>query len=224
MILAAHQPQFLPWLGYFDKMRRADVFVLLDDVQFKKNEWQNRNSIWSRQGPQWLTVPCLQQFPQEVRAVEINNTVAWRLKQERTLKQTYAKARHFERYWKPWQDMYARFWDRLLDLNLYTIETLAAALGVTTRRELSSALGVEGNATARLVEICRKLGADVYLAGSGGRAYMELELFERAGIKVVFQDYVHPQYPQFSGPFLPNLSAIDLLFHCGSEAAKILPG
>lgn len=222
MILSAHQPQFLPWPGYFDKMLRCDVFVLLDDVQFKKNEWQNRNRVWSAGGGQWLTVPVLHRFGAEIREVPVNNAVSWREKQLKTLRQTYSKAPCFSGYFEPWERMYGREWGRLLDINLYTVERLRAALRIDTRMELSSSLGVEGKATERLVNLCRKFGADTYLAGAGGREYMELPLFERAGVRVVFQEFRRPEYPQFGAAFVPNLTALDMVLHLGIEAADAL--
>ena len=222
MILAAHQPQFIPWLGYFDKMLHCDLFVLLDDVQFKKNEWQNRNKIWSREGGQWLTVPVLHVFPSEIRAVKINNTAAWKHKHVATLTQTYSHAAAFERSWEPWRKMYDQERASMLEINLYSIEELRKALGVTTPLKLSSGLGVEGRSTERLVALCRKAGADTYLAGAGGKDYMDMKLFEAAGIKVAFQDYPHPVYSQFGGSSVSHLSALDAVFHHGADAAKIL--
>jgi hypothetical protein len=222
MILAAHQPQFMPWLGYFEKMASADVFVLLDDVQFKKNEWQNRNRIWSRQGPQWLTVPVLHEFPCEIRNVRLNETTSWRYKHVQTITQVYGKARRFAEVWQPWEKLYETKPMTLCEINLRSIELLSAPLGVATKTVLSSTLGVEGKSTERLVNLCRKLGADEYLAGAGGHDYMDLSLFEKAGIKVSFQDYKHPVYEQFGGEFVSHLSAFDLICHYGGEAAKIM--
>jgi hypothetical protein len=218
MILAAHQPQFLPWLGYFDKMARADAFVLLDDVQFKKNEWQNRNKIWSREGGHWLTVPVVHGHLDEIRAVKLDETSAWRKKHLATLEQTYSRAKHFKAGWEPWRLMYEAPRESLLDINLYSIERVRDALGIKTPMPLSSTLAVEGKSTERLVNLCRKLGADTYLAGAGGRDYMDTSLFDKAGIKVAFQEYRHPVYEQFGGPFVSHLAAIDLLFHLGPDA------
>lgn len=222
MIVAAHQPQFIPWLGYFDKMLQCDLFVLLDDVQFKKNEWQNRNKIWSREGGQWLTVPVIHHFPSEIREVSINNTSAWKHKHAATLRQTYAHARFFDNVWPVWQKMYDADRTTLLDINLYSIDRLREALEVKTPMRLSSELGVEGRSTERLVNLCGKLGADTYLAGAGGKDYMDMALFEKAGIKVSFQDYPHPVYAQFDEVFVSHLSALDVVFHHGPAAPQVL--
>lgn len=221
MILAAHQPQFMPWLGYFDKMRRCDVFILLDDVQFKKNEWQNRNRVWSPEGWKWLTVPVLQHFPQGINTVRINNSVSWRDKHLKTLSQSYRAGAHYGEFSGAIEEMYSREWDSLCEINLHSIEMLRKALGVGTRIELSSKADSGGRSTLRLVKLCREFGADTYLAGAGGKDYMDMDLFKQAGIKVVFQEYSHPVYPQPGKTFIPGLSALDIIFNCGSEAAGI---
>src|SRR5208282_4712259 len=130
MILAAHQPQFCPWLGYFDKMRRADVFVLLDDVQFKKNEWQNRNRIKTTNGPAWFTVPVLHDFGQEIREVRINNTGDWQKKSQSTVMQSYARAKALPQATVFLEELFCRRWELLVDINLYTIRWLAERLKV----------------------------------------------------------------------------------------------
>ena len=96
MILAAHQPQYLPWMGYLDKISKADVFLILDDVQYKKNEWQNRNRIKAPNGPQWITVPVHYRFPQRIREVAIDNRPPWRRKHQEALRSSYARTPHFD--------------------------------------------------------------------------------------------------------------------------------
>ena len=221
MILAAHQPQFMPWLGYLDKMRHCDVFVILDDVQFKKNEWQNRNRIWSKTGPQWLTVPVLHKFPQNIDDVEINNLVNWREVHFKTIRQNYSGSAFWDVNKKEIEKFYSVKWTKLIDVNMESIIFLNKKLGINPDFRMSSELGAEGKSTERLVNICKKLGADTYLAGAGGKEYMDLPLFDKAGIKVVFQEYAHPRYAQPEGGFVPNLSALDILLNHGANAAGI---
>lgn len=221
MILAAHQPQFMPWMGYFDKMLHSDVFVLLDNVQFKKSEWQNRNRVLMNGAPSWLTVPVLHRFPQNINEVEINGAAGdWKSKHLKTLAQCYGKAGFFKEADAVARDIYGHEWKLLSPLNVATVESLKEALGIKTKLVLSSTLELEGTSTARLVDLCRKMGADTYLAGAGGHDYMDLSLFEKAGIKVIFQEYKHPEYVQGSAAFVPYLSALDLLFHCGTQKAR----
>ncbi len=222
MILSAHQPQFMPWLGYFDKIRRSGVFVVLDDVQFKKNEWQNRNRILCPREWQWLTVPVIHHFGQSISSVSVNNSVLWRQKHLKTLRQNYSSAPCYGGFIKFFEELYAREWNNLCGLNISSIEILCGLLDINTKIEISSSLGIKTKGSQRLVDICKKLGADTYLAGAGGKDYMDLGVFEQAGIKVVFQDYRHPVYFQNGKQFLPGLSALDIIFNCGDKAAEII--
>jgi hypothetical protein len=218
MILAAHQPQYLPWLGYLDKIDRADVFVLLDRVQFKKNEWQNRNRVKHARGWHWLTVPVRHRFPQAIDEVEIADP-RWRRKHRRSLEVTYGQAAHYRSEAERLEVIYGREWNDLLSLNVRTVRHLARRFGIETPILLGSEFEnvSESHADERLISLCRLLEADTYLAGAGGRGYMDLSRWRRAGIRVLFQDFHHPVYPQLHGPFVPGLSAVDLLLHCGPE-------
>ncbi len=225
MLCAIHQPQYLPWLGYFDKIAQADVFVFYDDTQFKKNEWQNRNRIKTAQGWQWLTVPVRHHFGQTIAETEINNNVNWRHKHWQALLSNYRKAPFFEQYAEGFQKAYEREWTHLGELNMYFVERLCEWLGVQTRFVRSSELGGDkGAATDALVHICQAVGANAYLSGAGGRDYVEAELFARAGISLTFQDYQHPVYPQLFGDFVSHLSIVDLLFNVGPDSLDVLRG
>lgn len=224
MILAAHQPQYLPWLGYFHKMDQADVFVLLDNVQYKKNEWQNRNRIKTVQGWQWLTVPVLYKFPEWINQVRINNRVDWCRKHFQALITNYSRAPFFGLYRDFFEETYRREWEMLVDLNLHLIRFLAGCLGITTELRLASDYELSQEPNRRLIELCKLLGADTYLAGQGGRDYMDLVQFEQAGVKVVFQEFNHPVYGQLYGDFLPFMSVVDLLFNQGLKSLEILRG
>ena len=223
MIAAIHQPQFMPWLGYFDKMDQADCFVLLDNVQFKKNEWQNRNRIKSAQGGIWLTVPVSYRFPARILEVEINQRVNWRRKHLQALRTNYARAPHWKEEEAFLEAFYARDWEALVEVNIASIEWLRARMGIGTRMLRASQMEeLSEEPTQRLVDICRAVGADAYLAGAGGRNYMDVDRFAGAGIAVIFQEYEHPVYPQLFGDFLSHLSALDLVLNCGEESGRIL--
>lgn len=224
MKVAIHQPQYLPWLGYFDKMDQVDAFVLLDTVQFKKNEWQNRNRIKTATGWQYLTVPILHRFPQRIGEVEINNRVPWARKHLQALISNYAPAPFFDVHRPFFEEVYHREWTLLLDLNLTILAYLVEVLKIRTKLVLASSLALpdrEG-ATDRLIAICQALGAESYLSGVGGKNYLDLRRFEEAGIQVLFQAFQCPHYPQRFGPFEPNLSMVDLLFNCGGDSLQIL--
>ncbi len=228
MICAIHQPQYLPWLGYFEKMARADVFVLLDNVQFKKNEWQNRNRIRSSQGWQWVTVPVLHDHGQLINEVKINPSVNWRAQHVRSIELNYMKAPFFKEYWPQIRPLYDEPWTGLNALNITLVKRLAGLLNIQTRLVLASEIAVASERTQRLIDICRELGCDTYLAGSGCAAYMDLELARASGLKVDVQAYVHPVYPQAWGrggdDFYPYMSTLDLLMNCGGSSLNVLRG
>lgn len=222
MKIAIHQPQYFPWLGYFDKIRQADRFVILDDVQYKKNEWQNRNRLKTAQGWQWLTVPVQYHFPETIRQVKINNTTDWRHKHQQAFLSDYGKAPHYKDYAPFLESLYSQNWENLAELNIHVVRELLKFLAIKTPVTLSSEIPVSGAATDRLVHICQKLGADHYLSGAGGEAYLDVQKFKDAGIRLSFQEYKHPSYPQLFGEFVSHLSVMDLLLNCGPKSLEVL--
>jgi hypothetical protein len=230
VIFAAHQPNFLPWLGFFDKIRRAERFVLVDHVQFARGDFQNRNKILTRDGPRWLTVPVRQRsrderiFEKEIDP-KTDRGMTWGQRVVETLRHAYARAPHFERTMPFFEDAFTRPWERLLDLNVHLIRHFLTRFEIATPIVLSTSLGeVEGQKSEMVLSLCKKVGATVYLSGSGGsREYLDTGLFERSGIEVRWQDFGHPRYPQLGvDDFNSHLSAIDLLMWCGPASAEIL--
>jgi len=226
MIIAIHQPQYIPWIGYFHKLDQSDVFVLLDNVQYKKNEWQNRNRIKTSHGWQWLTVPMNHRFPQMISEVRINNRVRWRQKHLHAVQTNYGKATFFKDYFPVLQEIWSQKWELLSPLNIHIIKRMAELLGIDTKLYVASDLGKDFafEPNRRLIEICNHFGAEVYLSGQGGKGYLDMELFGKEGIEVLIQEINHPNYQQLYGEFQPNLSIIDLLFNCGSEAINLIRG
>lgn len=225
MILAIHQPQFMPWLGYFDKIIKSEIFCFLDNVQFKKNEFQNRNKIKTRQGWMWLTVPVMYHYPEKINEVKVNNDIPWRKKHLKTLMTYYQKAPHFSNVFPHLENFYNKEEEYISLINVRSVLMLMGLLGVSRETPLASELGpLPEEPSERLAAICALLGADTYLSGAGGREYLNPEPFQRRGIKVIFQDFQHPHYPQLYGGFIANLSLLDLLFNCGPQSRKILEG
>ncbi|MFH1201746.1 MAG: WbqC family protein [Candidatus Omnitrophota bacterium] len=225
MIISIHQPQYLPWLGYFDKIDRSDMFVFLDDVQFKKNEWQNRNKIKTSKDWQWVSVPVMHKFPQQIRAVTINNDIDWPRQHLNALIINYNKAPYFGDYIDFFKTVYSERWTYLSELNISIIKSIVKILGIKTKLVRSCDLKQPGLATEHLINICKNLGADTYLSGEGGRLYLETEKFKKQGIELIFQDFRHPRYKQLyekKQPFIENLSIVDLLFNQGKESLSIL--
>jgi len=220
------QPGYLPWLGFFDQMRRADTFVYYDDVQYDAHGWRNRNRIKTQNGPMWLTVPVRHrgQGSPKILDVDIDNRTPWPRKHLMSLRQAYARAPFADRCLPALEELLHRKWERLVDLDIACAALLAEWLGVRRRVERSSALGIGGDRSERLVNICRHVGASQYLSGDAARSYLDVPLFERHGVRVEWQQYVHPTYPQLHGEFVPYLSALDLVLNCGDEAGLIAFG
>lgn len=223
MIVAVHQPHYLPWTGYFDKIDSADIFVLLDTVQFEKNGWQNRNRIKSSSGGMWLTVPVEHRFGASIGEKCIDRKQHWERKHRNALAACYSRAPHYARYSPFLDDMYCREWKSLSALNGEMLIFFLRELGIRTKVVWASSLGnLPEEPNERLACIVAQLGGDTYLAGSGCTGYFRPEPFERAGVRVVFQEYSPAEYPQLHGAFLPGLSVVDLLFNCGDESLDII--
>jgi hypothetical protein len=225
MIVSIHQPQYLPWLGYFDKIDRADVFVLLDTVQYKKNEWQNRNRIKTARGAQWLTVPVTYHYPQLICEVGVNGRERWQHRQRQALVTNYRKAPFWGHLEEFFEEIFSRPWETISELNIHVVKRLAAILGIETPIHVASGLGsLPEDPDERLIALTKHFGAGTYLAGNGGHGYMDMKKYEQAGIEVLFQDYRHPRYDQLFGEFEANMSVIDLIYNHGDESQSILRG
>lgn len=225
MKIAVHQPQYLPWLGYFDKIKKSDCFVFLDNVQYKSREFQNRNKIRTKNNWIWLTAPVISKGlrNQLIGNVRIDNSVDWQKRHWKSLNAWYGRAEFFERYAPFFEEIYNKMtWDRLSALNIYIIRYLMKECGIETPIYLESEIGTTKLGTDRIIEICKKLNAHTYLSGSGGRDYLDEGQFERNGIKLMYQDFIHPQYRQCYAPFISHMSAIDLLFNCGKGSLKVM--
>jgi len=230
MIVAIHQPNFLPWLGYFDRMIRADHFVLLDHVQFERRNYQNRCLIRCEDEGKWLTVPVVQLSQKEKiidkmvdNPADLSGTRWWGPNHFNTLRYAYRKAPYFDLYAARLREIFAARWDKLLDLNLATLDFVRDALEIRTPMTRSSELAVEGQKSALLLAICQEVGASAFLGGMGGsREYLDKEAFAVAGMGAIWQQFTHPVYPQpGTAPFIKGLSVLDLLFNCGPASVEI---
>ena len=230
MILSVHQPQYIPWLGYFDKIDKSDCFVFLDQVQYKAREYQNRNKIRTKAGWIWLTVPVISKGlgRQKICDIRINNNSDWQRRHWRSLKVWYGKSKFFKDHFSFFENVYTRRWGKLMDLNIHIIKYLLKQFGIDTSLYYASEIGTTAQGTDRIIEICKRLKADTYLSGIGGKDYLEEEKFVQAGIKLEYQNFIHPRhhqlYTQEGSPFLPYMSAVDLLFNEGEKSINILRG
>jgi len=227
MKVAIAQPTYLSWLGYFDLIDQVDAFVLLDNVQFEKQSWQQRNRIKTPGGLQWLTVPVKikGRSTQLIREVEIAEADFY-LRHLNLLRANYRTARCFEMFFEPLAAILregARG-GSLAVMNIELIKWLASCLGILTPFVLASTLPVEGKRTKLNLAICEALGANEYYSAIGSADYLleESDIFSDRGIEIYFQNYSHPQYPQLFPPFAVFASVIDLIFNTGPEAVGII--
>ena len=225
--VSIHQPNFIPWLGYFYKIAKSDVFVILDDVQYTKNSFINRNKIKTPQGPKWLTIPVKQsgKFGQMINETAISNREKSLKKVLRTIEQNYKKATWFDRYFEELSGILMHSPDVISKLNSELILWMMKALGIQTDIRYSSSLETNNlQGTERLAAICEYLQADQYFSGFGGVKYQEEEIFRQANIQVTVSDFSHPEYEQLWGDFQQGLSIIDLLLNCGPQSLDVLLG
>ena len=225
MIVGIHQPHYLPWLRYIDKIARSDVFVLLDDADYTKNGWQNRNKIKCAQGWMYLTVPVRDAFGKPILEVQIDGGQRWRDKHLMALKTNYARAPFFGRYFAMFEAVYGRPWDSLVDLTVTLLRDVLAALEIPTRIVRSSELEVPGRGSERLIDICRRLGATAYLTGDYAAGnHLDLAVFEGQGIELQRQAWQCASYRQqhARAGFVADLSIVDLLFNEGPDGRRVL--
>jgi len=225
MILSANRPYFAPYPGFFSKARLSDVFVILDEVQFPRGTtWISRNRFKNHQGALWLTLPVWKKGLglQKINEVRIAHEGQWARKHLESLKTAYAHAPYFPEHLDFLGHVFSDAFERLVDLNLAVIRYLMNHLGIDTKVVLLSELGIGERGDRRLVEICRRMGAERFLAQGGARKVLDADLFHKAGITLEFFKPPSPVYPQLWGDFLSNLSAFDLLFNCGPKARDIL--
>lgn len=229
MIVSVHQPHFLPWLGYLNKVLRSDVFVWLDTVQYRKNYFQNRTVIRTRRGEElWLTLPVHAPFGTPIDRVTVADP-KWRDRLAKTVEQNYRRAPHFRTCWSEITRALDGASDSLTDIDFCAFEAVLRLLRAGDVRVVRfQELGVTSEEpTERLIEVCRALGGKTYIAGKGGRNYLRTDVFEQAGIGVAWQQFnpADVPYPQTGPDFVPGLSVIDCLFNVGpEEAGRLIRG
>jgi hypothetical protein len=224
LIVTIHQPNYFPWVGFFNKASKADLFVLLDNVPFSKNSYQNRCRIKTAQGAAWLTVPVKTsgRFGQSTDSMEILDCAECLPKHWRTLSQNYVRAPFFEWFSSTFAEVYTKEWKLLADLNAELIGRVLTSLGIQTPLVRSSTLEVTGSRSELLFNVCKTVGATKYLSGPSGRNYLDEQVFRSGGIEVVYNQFTPFQYPQLYGNFEPALSMLDLMANCGPSSKQLL--
>ncbi|HHV72528.1 MAG TPA: WbqC family protein [Clostridia bacterium] len=228
MIVSIHQPNFLPWLGYFHKIMKSDLFIFLDNVQLPRGKsFCHRTAYKAGEKRGWLTVPVLNKSKLVlIKEAKIANNQPWVRKHLGTIKSFYGKTPYFEKYYPDLQDIYGRNYERLIDLNVALINYVLSQLKVNTKLLFASEILPRKNREGvdYLISLVKEVGGKIYLSGqgSGSKRYIDEKLFTAKGIRVKWQNFNHPVYRQTGTNFLPNLSIIDLLFNEGCSAQNIL--
>jgi hypothetical protein len=227
MILAVSRPYFAPYPGFFLKAALADLFVVLDSVQFPRGTtWLSRNRFKNEQGTLWMTIPVKRKGfgLQPVQAVCICREGRWRRKHLESLKHAYGHAPYFREHSAVLAEGFGSGSDRLIDLNLRLIGYLMRQLRISTPWVRLSELAISSAGTQLILDICRRVGASAYLVQRSARRHLDAGLFAAAGIELAFFTPAGAVYPQLWGDFIPDLSAFDLLFNCGPKAGDIMRG
>ena len=218
MIVSINQPAYLPWLGYFHRIAVSDAHIVLDQVQFEKNSFTNRNKVRTREGWCWLTVPVKTsgKFGDlSINKLEISGERPWATKHWETLRLNYAKAPFFDKHAAFFESIYSRPWEKLSDLTREITAYLLGAFKIETKLYFGSQMEASGKKDELVLNLCRELGSTTYLSGPLGRSYLREDLFSRHGISVRYDDYHHPTYPQVYTGFEPYMAATGFAIQCG---------
>ena len=220
-IVAIHQPEYLPWLGFFKKMMNSEIFVFLDDAQFTKKGWQNRNQIRTKDGMTLLSIPVHAHSYPKINEITIDNNKNWSKRHKKSILFNYAKAPYFEEFKDFIESVFEKKFEYLVDLNAEIIKRVMNELKIKSKIIFSSDLKISKKGSDMVLDICKAVGADYYITGTvWAQSHLRIDEFKKSNIHVEFQKFQHPTYKQFHGEFMPGMSIIDLLFNEGKDGAK----
>jgi len=227
MILTAHQPTYLPWLGTFHKILLSDMFCFFDIAQYQKKEWDNRNKILTSNGELMLSVPTKSKkhFEKKIGEIEINNETNWAEKHFKTIFLNYKKHPFFENHKKFLEEMYLETkWNKLSSLNIFFYKYMLNLLDHKIPIVMASDYDFQGEKSDLVLDMCQKLGASTYIFGGEGKNYANIQSFENANIDLIFQEYNHPKYFQYkhNQDFVSHLSVLDLIMNYSKKDIKAI--
>lgn len=213
-IVSIHQPSYLPYLGFFDKIKKSDVFVLLDIVQFSRSEFYHRNKIRTKGGWLWLTIPVKRMFGAKINEIKIANQ-NWQKNHWKSIVTNYSKAPFWDKYSAELSKFYENSYEKLVDVTIPMICWFRDSLGISSKIILASELDLDESLTSTdlIIEIIEKTDCKTYLSGSMGKDYLGEDKFEENGIKLVYQKFGHPIYRQVYPGFIENMSALDFMLN-----------
>ncbi|MBM3618128.1 MAG: WbqC family protein [Alphaproteobacteria bacterium] len=216
------QPQYFPWVGVFEQIRLADIYVHYDDVQYSRSGYMNRVQVKTPQGVEWMSVPVLHSGFPLIKNTPIKYDAPWVHKHLEQLRHHYFKAPYYNEMMDLVRPILEKQWDSICELNMAALESISGYFGFKTRFERSSTLGIASSSTQRVVAICRHYDATHYITGHGAKNYIDYDQFENAGISLEYMEYQKRPYPQFHGDFTPYVSILDLIAHCGKDGAEYI--
>ncbi|MFQ5884067.1 MAG: WbqC family protein [Thermoplasmata archaeon] len=225
MRITIHQPNYLPWLGYFVKMAQGDKHILLDNVEYSKNSWVNRNRIRNEEGWQYLTIPIPREFHgARIRDVKLPDSGKWKKQHRKAIEANYGRAQHFRSHSDFFQKLYEREFNYLTEINEEVISYLLRSFEINVEIVKASELNIDSSLKGSdlLIEIAKKVGATTYISGPSGRTYLQLEEFKGAGIAVEFFSFIAKPYRQAFPGFVPGMASIDALFNLGIAAKDLI--
>ena len=222
MVLSGHQPNYWPYPGLIGKIMISDAFVYVTKVQFEKKSWQKRNRIRTKEGWTYIQVPTITKgkFDQNICDVEIDNNSDWAEKTLRSIQLLYGKAPFYAQYKDFIEDLYSRKWDMLSDMDMHIMNWILDELKCDTKIYYDKDYNFEGNKTAMLVDMCKKLDCDTYLSNLGSSAYVQINEFTDAGLNHKYCDYICKEYKQQYFNFEPGLSILDMFMNIGTDATR----
>ena len=225
MRVTIHQPEHMPWLGLLDKVQQVDLWVILDNVQYRRRYFQNRNKIRTASGWGWLTVPVHSVWGKSlINDITVDQDSDWQKRCWKTMRLNYARAPYFEQHVSFFDSLSSRGWKFLVDLNCEIIQYLLACFEIDVELKLASDMACSGRSHELILSLCKEAGASVYLSGVSGKDYLKMEDFQCEHIDVDFQEFYHPIYQQCYEPFIPYMSSVDLLFNYGIDVKRFLLG
>jgi len=221
--ICIHQPDFIPYLGFFQRLLMSQHFILLDDVQFIRRGWQHRDRIKGRHGAVWLTLSLRKgEYHQLINEVELSEDPKWITDNLNLIRECYGKAGHFSEVFPLVEAIYRAGHRRVIDFNCALLDLAMEYFDITIPMSRASEYGINATSSARLLELVQARQGDTYLTGTGSRDYLDEDMFRSAGVRVRWQDFKHPVYPQLYGDFEPMLSCLDVFFNCGRDSASVL--
>ncbi len=219
--ICIHQPDFIPYIGFFNKISKSDFFVIMDNVQLSKSGWTHRDKIKTKKGVEWLTIPIKKiNFKQKINEIKISNDKDWKKKHLNLIYENYKDSKFYTEIIEVIKEIYLFETSYLFEFNLNAINIILELLDIKTNIKLLNKIDAKGNKSFLLINILKSLNGKVYVSGMGAKNFINMNEFEKNDLKVNFNNFKHPIYEQLHGKFICNLSIIDILFNCGIQSTK----